>query len=241
MENQQAVVRVLDITPNSILLLEQNGKDRTTKLLPANTFNTLKYIIKGSFEGMLGQSHNRIWLGDNCVISPTTQEYVFCLEYDGNLVHTTPDADKLVCEAILKAYMEKDFAPFIKLFNGLYQKRLRNEFIELFMMALGARIRAAIMDGLAGYIVDDRYFVAQNGNAHVIDQQTREIKKFLCIVPKNHQIKPMNLTHNGVQVVLGQQEQIFLSKIMMLLNRERHKGDGVFWRQVAESNEQSDA
>lgn len=47
----------------------------------------------------------------------------------------------------------------------------------------------------------------------------------------------MNLTHNGVRIVLGQQEQIFLSKIMMLLNRERHKKDGVFWRQVAEKEE----
>jgi hypothetical protein len=240
LSNEQEVTKVLDITPNSILLLEQKGKDRTTKLLPANTFNTLKYVIKGSFEGMLGQSHNRIWLGDNCVISPTTQEYVFCLEYDGNLVHTTPDADKLVCEAILKAYSEKDFVPFIKLFNGLYQKRLRNEFIELFMMALGARIRPTTISGLPGYIVDNEYFVAQNGNAHRIDQRTGEIKRFLCIVPKNHQIKPMNLTHNGVQVVLGQQEQIFLSKIMMLLNRERHKKDGVFWRQVAEKEEETD-
>ncbi|MDP2755315.1 MAG: hypothetical protein Q8P40_13135, partial [Nitrospirota bacterium] len=34
-----------------------------------------------------------------------------------------------------------------------------------------------------------------------------------------------------------EQEQIFLSKIIMLLNRERHKGDGVFWRQVAEKEE----
>ncbi len=59
-------VKVLDVTPNSILLLE--GEKRT-RLIPANTFNTLKYVIKGSFEGMIGQSHTKIYLGDNCVIS----------------------------------------------------------------------------------------------------------------------------------------------------------------------------
>jgi hypothetical protein len=130
--------RVLNITPNAILLLEhrEDGKD-TTRLIPANTFNTLKYVMKGSFEGMVGRSHTRIHIGDNCLISPTTQEYVFCLEYDGMLVHTTPDADKLVCEAILKAYTEQDFKPFIKLFDDLYSKRQKSEFLELFMVASG--------------------------------------------------------------------------------------------------------
>jgi len=237
LNNEQAVTRVLDITPNSILVLEQTGKDRITKLLPANTFNTLKFIVKGSFEGMLGQSHTSIWLGDNCVISPTTQEYVFCLEYDGDLVHTTPDADKLVCNAVMKAHTDKNFEPFISLFKGLFKKKLGNEFIELFMLALGKRIGSTVIGGLPGYIVDDTYFVAQNGNAYTIDKQTGETEKFLCIVPKNHQIKPMNLIHRGVQIVLGQQEQIFLSKIMMLLNRERHKDDKTFWRQVAEKEE----
>jgi hypothetical protein len=128
--------RVLNITPNAILLLEhrEDGKD-TTRLIPANTFNTLKYVMKGSFEGIVGRSHTRIHIGDNCLISPTTQEYVFCLEYDGMLVHTTPDADKLVCEAILKAYTEQDFKPFIKLFDDLYSKRQKSEFLELFMLS----------------------------------------------------------------------------------------------------------
>ncbi len=42
----------------------------------------------------------------------------------------------------------------------------------------------------------------------------------------------MNLKYNNVKVVLGLQEQIFLSKIMMLFNREKYKNDAVFWRQV---------
>jgi hypothetical protein len=232
--------RVLNITPNAILLLEhrEDGKD-TTRLIPANTFNTLKYVIKGSFEGMVGRSHTRIHIGDNCLISPTTQEYVFCLEYDGMLVHTTPDADKLVCEAILKAYTEQDFKPFIKLFDDLYSKRQKNEFLELFMVALGQRVVSATIDGLNGYVVDKEFFVAQNGNAYRIlptddskDAKSVSNLAFLCIVPKNHQIKPMNLMYNNVRIVLGQQEQIFISKIMMVLNREKYKNDAVFWRQI---------
>ncbi len=62
---------------------------------------------------------------------------------------------------------------------------------------------------------------------------------FLCIVPRNHQIKPMNLLYNNVRIALGQHEQIFLSKIMMLLNREKHRNDEVFWRQVAEKEEET--
>jgi hypothetical protein len=42
----------------------------------------------------------------------------------------------------------------------------------------------------------------------------------------------MNLMYNNVRIVLGQQEQIFISKIMMLLNREKYKGDTVFWGQI---------
>jgi hypothetical protein len=240
MDNQQPPIKVLNITPNAILLLEQNEGKKTTRLIPANTFNTLKYVIKGEFEGLVGLSHTKIYLGDNCVISPTTQEYVFCLEYNGMLIHTTPDADKQVCEAVLKAYTEQDFRPFIKLFDELYAKRQKNEFLELFMVALGERVRPAAINGLHGYVVDKEFFVAQNGNAYKI-MPSREGKDgkavpeqlvFLCIVPKNHQIKPMNLLYNNVHIALGQQEQIFLSKIMMLLNREKHKNDGVFWRQV---------
>jgi hypothetical protein len=196
-------------------------------------------VIKGSFEGMVGRSHTRIHIGDNCLISPTTQEYVFCLEYDGMLVHTTPDADKLVCEAILKAYTEQDFKPFIKLFDDLYSKRQKNEFLELFMVALGQRVVSATIDGLNGYVVDKEFFVAQNGNAYRIlptddskDAKSVSNLAFLCIVPKNHQIKPMNLMYNNVRIVLGQQEQIFISKIMMVLNREKYKNDAVFWRQI---------
>jgi hypothetical protein len=233
--------RVLNITPNAILLLEhrEDGKE-TTRLIPANTFNTLKYVMKGSFEGMVGRSHTRIHIGDNCLISPTTQEYVFCLEYDGMLVHTPPDADKQVCEAILKAYTEQDFKPFIRLFDDLYSKRQKSEFLELFMLALGQRVVSATIDGLNGYIVDQEFFVAQNGNAYRIlppddstDAKTVSSNlAFLCIVPRDHQIKPMNLMYNNVRIVLGQQEQIFISKIMMLLNREKYKSDTVFWRQV---------
>jgi len=237
---EDGLTRVLNITPNAILLLEhRDGKD-TTRLIPANTFNTLKYVMKGSFEGMIGRSHTKIHIGDNCLISPTTQEYVFCLEYDGMLVHTTPDADKQVCEAILKAYTEKDFKPFIRLFDDLYSKRQKSEFLELFMVALGQRVVSATIDGLSGYVVDREFFVAQNGNAYRIlsPEDIKETKPvssnlaFLCIVPKNHQIKPMNLMYNNVSIALGQQEQIFMSKIMMLLNREKYKNDAVFWRQI---------
>jgi len=42
----------------------------------------------------------------------------------------------------------------------------------------------------------------------------------------------MNLMYNNVRIVLGQQEQIFISKIMMLLNREKYKDDTVFWGQI---------
>ena len=233
--------RVLNITPNAILLLEhrKDGKD-TTRLIPANTFNTLKYVIKSSFEGMVGRSHTNIYLGDNCVISPTTQEYVFCLEYDGKLVHTTPDADKLVCEAILKAHTEQDFKPLIKLFDDLYSKRQKSEFLELFMVALGQRVVSATIDGLNGYIVDKEFFVAQNGNAYRIlppidSKDAKPVSSnlaFLCIVPRNHQIKPMHLMYNNMRIALGQQEQIFISKIMMLLNREKYKDDTVFWGQI---------
>ena len=230
-------IKVLDVTPNSILLLEGGKK---TKLIPANTFNTLKYVIRGSFEGMAGQSHTKIYLGDNCVISPTTQEYVFCLEYDGMLVHTTPDADKQICEAILKAYTEQDFKPFIKLFDDLYSKRQKSKFLELFMVALGQRVISSTIECLNGYVVDKEFFVAQNGNAYRIlpPDDSKDAKQvssnlsFLCIVPRNHQIKPMNLMYNNVRIVLGQQEQIFISKIMMLLNREKYKGDTVFWGQI---------
>ncbi len=76
MDNQQTPTKVLNITPNAILLLEQNEGKKTTRLIPANTFNTLKYVLKGAFEGLVGLSHTKIYLGDNCVISPTTQEYV---------------------------------------------------------------------------------------------------------------------------------------------------------------------
>jgi hypothetical protein len=224
-------IKVLDVTPHSILLLEGEKK---TKLIPANTFNTLKYVIRGTFEGMAGQSYTKIYLGDNCVISPTTQEYVFCLEHDGSLVHTTPDADKLVCEAVMKAHIEKDFTVFKSLFNDLYRKRLKNEFVELFLTALGQRVRSATIDELPGYIVDKAYFVGQNGSAYRIYMNDK--LRFLCIVPKNHNIKPMTLTYNGMQISLGQQEQIFLSKIMMLLNKEKYRNDTVFWRQV-EHNE----
>ena len=224
--------KVLDVTPNSILLLEGGKK---TKLITANTFNILKYVIRGSFEGMAGQSHTKIYLGDNCVISPTTQEYVFCLEHDGNLVHTTPDADKLVCEAVMKAHIEKDFRAFKTLFNDLYRKRLKNEFVELFLVALGERVRSAAMEGMPGYIVDKAYFVGQNGSAYRICRDDK--LRFLCIVPKNHNIKPMNVIYNGMQISLGQQEQIFLSKIMMLLNKEMYKNDTVFWRQVERSED----
>lgn len=220
-------VKVLDVTPHSILLLDGGKK---TKLIPANTFNTLKYVVRGSFEGMAGQSHTKIYLGDNCVISPTTQEYVFCLEHDGNLVHTTPDADKLVCEAVMKAHIEKDFRSFKMLFNDLYRKRLKNEFVGLFLAALGQRVISAAMDGLPGYIVDKAYFVGHNGSAYRICRD--EKLRFLCIVPRDHNIKPMNLTYNGMKISLGQQEQIFLSKIMMLLNKEKYRNDTVFWRQV---------
>lgn len=219
-------VKVLDVTPNSILILEGGKK---TKLIPTNTFNTLKYVIRGSLEGMAGQDQTKIYLGDNCVISPTTQEYVFCLEHDGNLVHTTPDADKLVYEAIMKAHIDKDFMPFKTLFNTLYTKRMKNEFIDQVLMALGDRVKSATMEELPGYIVDNAYFVGQNGNAYGIENGKL---RFLCIVPKYHIIKPMNLTYNGMEISLGQQEQIFLSKIMMLLNKEKYKKDTIFWKQV---------
>jgi hypothetical protein len=249
MDNQQMPAKVLNITPNAILLLEQNGGKKTTRLIPANTFNTLKYAIKGSFEGMVGRSHTKIYLGDNCVISPTTQEYVFCLEYNGMLIHTTPDADKQVCEAVLKAYTDQDFKPFIRLFDELYAKRQKSEFLELFMVALGERVRPAAINGLHGYIVDKEFFVAQNGNAYrTLPSKKGEGGKavpeqlvFLCIVPKNHQIKPMNLLYNNVRIALGQQEQIFLSKIMMLLNREKHRNDQVFWRQVQQPKDEEHA
>ena len=244
MENQQTLTKVIDVTPNAILLLEQNKGVETTRLVPANTFNTLKYVLKGMFEGMVGRSHTKIYLGDNCVISPTTQEFVFCLEYDGMLVHTTPDKDKLVCDAILKAHTDKDFKPFIKLFEELYAKRQKSEFLELFMVALGQRVVQADMNGLQGYIVDKDFFVAQNGNAYKISPPNPCIQgkvepslTFLCIVPRSHQIKPLNLLYNNVAVVLGQQEQIFISKVMMLLNKEKYRDDSVFWRQVEHSEE----
>ena len=241
-ENKSKETRVLNITPNAILLLETaaDGKE-TTRLIPANTFNSLKYVMKGLFEGMVGRSHTNIWLGDNCVISPTTQEYVFCLEYSGRLVHTTPDMDKVLCKAILRAHTEQDFKPFIDLFNELYAKRQKSEFLQLFMTVLGNRVCAGVMSGLAGYVVDKEFFVAQNGNAFRIvppvkgtDGKPDEPGRmdFLCIVPKDHQIKPQNLSYNHAQIVLGQQEQVFISKVMMLLNREKHKKDEVFWRQI---------
>lgn len=222
--------KVLDVTPNSILVREDTPNGMTTQLVPVNTFNTLKYVIKGSFEGMVGQSHTKVYLGDDCVISPTTQQYVFCLEYDGNLVHTTPDTDKRVCNAVLKAYTEKDFSLFKELFNELYQKRLRNEFIELFIFALGDRVKSAIIQGMPGYIVDNNYFVGQNANSYWIGENTT--LHFLCIVPRNHEIKPMKLEYKGTNIRLGQQEQIFMSKIIMLLNKEKYKDDPVFWRQI---------
>jgi hypothetical protein len=234
--------RVLNLTPNAILLLETgaDGKE-TTRFLPANTFNSLKYVMKGLFEGMVGRSHTKIWLGDNCVISPTTQEYVFCLEYSGRLVHTTPDMDKVLCKAILRAHTEQDFKPFIDLFNELYAKRQKSEFLELFMTVLGKRVVAATMDRQNGYVIDKEFFVAQNGNAFRIvppkkgtDGKPDEPERldFLCIVPRDHQIKPQNLSYNNAQIVLGQQEQVFISKVMMLLNRDKHKNDSVFWRQI---------
>jgi hypothetical protein len=108
------------------------------------------------------------------------------------------------------------------------------------MVALGQRVVSATIDGLNGYVVDREFFVAQNGNAYRIlppddstDAKTVSSNlAFLCIVPRDHQIKPMNLMYNNVRIVLGQHEQIFISKIMMLLNREKYKSDTVFWRQV---------
>ena len=234
--------RVLNITPNAILLLETaaDGKE-TTRFIPANTFNSLKYVMKGLFEEMVGRSHTKIWLGDNCVISPTTQEYVFCLEYNGRLVHTTPDMDKVLCRAILRAHTEQDFKPFIDLFNELYAKRQKSEFLQLFMGVLGSRVAAASMNGLVGYIIDKEFLVAQNANAYRIvppekgnDGKPDEPGRldFLCIVPKDHQIKPQNLAYNHATIALGQQEQIFISKVMMILNRDKHKKDKVFWRQM---------
>jgi hypothetical protein len=89
--------------------------------------------------------------------------------------------------------------------------------------------------------VDKEFFVAQNGNAYRIlpSDDNKDAKPvssnlaFLCIVPRNHQIKPMNLMYNNMRIVLGQQEQIFISKIMMLLNREKYKSDTVFWGQIS--------
>ncbi|MDP3104918.1 MAG: hypothetical protein Q8M95_09980, partial [Candidatus Methanoperedens sp.] len=132
------------------------------------------------------------------------------------------------------------FKPFVKLFDDLYSKRQKNEFLELFMVALGQRVAPAVIDGLNGYIVDKEFFVAQNGNAYkiLLPDDSKDVKPvssnlaFLCIVPRNHQIKPMNLMYNNVRIVLGQQEQIFISKIMMLLNREKYKSDTVFWGQI---------
>ena len=241
-ENKSKETRVLNITPNAILLLETaaDGKE-TTRFIPANTFNSLKYVMKGLFEGMVGRSHTKIWLGDNCVISPTTQEYVFCLEYSGRLVHTTPDMDKVLCRAILRAHTEQDFKPFIDLFNELYAKRQKSEFLQLFMGILGSRVAAASMNGLVGYIIDKEFFVAQNANAYriVSPEKGKDGKPdepgrldFLCIVPKDHQIKPQNLAYNHATIALGQQEQIFISKVMMILNRDKHKKDKVFWRQM---------
>jgi hypothetical protein len=156
------------------------------------------------------------------------------------LVHTTPDADKLVCEAILKAYAEQDFKPFIKLFDDLYSKRQKSEFLELFMVALGQRVVSATIDGLNGYVVDREFFVAQNDNAYRIlprdeNKNAKPVSSnlaFLCIVPKNHQIKPMNLMYNNVRIVLGQQEQIFFSKVIMLLNKEKYRDDETIWHQI---------
>lgn len=223
--------KVLDSTPNSILLLKE---DNTTHLIPANTYNTLKYLVKDIFSGIQGESHTKIYLGEDCVISPTTQEYVFCMEYNGDLVHTPPEKDKAVGQAALEAYTKKNYQPFIALFNELYQKHLRAEFLEMMLCAFGDRIRpAAPSQRDSGYFVDNIFFVAQNGNAYKVSEGGN--LRHLCIVPKNHAIKETQLTYRGRKIILGQQEQIFLSKIVMLLNKEKYIKDTVFWNQVRDN------
>jgi len=223
--------KVLDATPNSILLLKE---DNTTALIPANTYNTLKYLVKDIFSGIQGESHTKIYLGGDCVISPTTQEYVFCMEYNGDLVHTPPEKDREVGRAVLDAYVKKNFQPFIALFNELYQKQLRTEFLELMLCAFGDRIRAAAPSQRdSGYFIDNTFFVAQNGNAYKVAPGGD--LRHLCIVPKNHTIKETHLTYRGRKIILGQQEQIFLSKIVMLLNKEKYIKDTVFWNQVRDN------
>lgn len=215
------MTKVLDITPNSILLLENNK----TRLVPTNTFNTLKYIVKKDFEGMVG--HTKVYLGENCIISPTTQEFVFCMEYDGNLVHTAPDNDREVYKAILEAYSNNNHAPFISLFKRLYEKQQKEEYIELILSALGKKVERK----QHGCLVDQRFFVAQNGNAYKVKENGEMCS--LCIVPRDHNIRPKTLEYKGIKIVLGQQEQIFLSKILMLLEKEKYRSDNVFWRQIS--------
>ena len=230
---------ILNETPYAALLLDTDDTGKiTTRLVNMNSYNYLKFKIKGVFEDIDGKVHTKVCLGEDYVISPTTQEYVFCIETNGKVVHTTPDLDKKFMAAVVKAHFNKDLGLLAELFNTLYTNRLREQFFDWFFGLLGTRVSRSFLDSQRGVFVDNEFFVAEN--LSVYRKQPPKFSEegeivsngrwgFICIVPKVSDVEPISIRIGSDDLKLTSFEQLFLGKVMCIIGRRKlKKGDDLY-------------
>lgn len=204
----------------------------TFKVLPNTEFNKVRYY---SFNG----EKINFKLDDNLSISETSKPNIFKITYGTETYRTditeTEIIGKILNEALLNNNPQFAYGILAEYVEIAISRTIQRDLITYLLASYLDRLEFT-KDYIVVNGVFRVFYDAWNNHQDVltsIDQKGKKTFSRLCLVRiRNEDFKPSYFEVNGKYYVIGKGACEILSKILYLLEPEKHKNDLTFWRQI---------
>jgi len=220
------------------VLIITDLENKTFKVLPNNAFHRIKYSF-------FQNGKISLKLNSDIHIEETTEDKVFHIKYF-DIEHMTEIEEFSLIGEIIEKALNHNSETAIILISEYVETAISNKIQkDLILYLLGSYSNRLDFSNKDFILVDKVYRVYydcfrnhQEVFSHTVNNLTlsycgRQVFKHLCLVRRlNKDFQPTWFNVNGKYYVLTKHGCETISKILFLLESEKHKKDSVFWNQV---------
>lgn len=178
-------------------------------------------------------------------VKPSASESVYRVTVGERPVESMPHQSDDVLYAVKDAIENDDLDPIVEIYKEIIDNQVRrdvvNDLIELLDVLPAGRLQVTA----DGWLIDSYYLVDWTASVYVIEDDRdspdyRRSNDTVEVTDKSKEFVELRASHSpnrmtvkrpdGEELILGEREMMFLSKVKWLLERTKYHQDEPFWR-----------
>jgi len=178
-------------------------------------------------------------------VKPSASESVYRVTVGERPVESMPHQSDDVLHAVKDAIENDDLDPIVEIYKEIIDNQVRrdvvNDLIELLDVLPAGRLQVTA----DGWLIDSYYLVDWTASVYVIEDDRdspdyRRSNDTVEVTDKSKEFIELRASHSpnrmtvkrpdGEELILGEREMMFLSKVKWLLERTKYHQDEPFWR-----------